>query len=295
MDVRETKIIQNPVNASNLLSKQSKFFSITPMNEFEVSITLRRANVQNVIIQLICDRLWKPLFCESLWKHQNAQSYLDSISLAVDSTGLRRESLWRQTTLESTGNGFSKSVMREEIIKNLTDDVLEQLQALIEPSQSDELSKELRNLFDLAIELWCNAQKDGSRIRTMTEPNKSNLNCWMEALPEFPAHDAAQPSSSHSEGENYSALLLFPAVTRTSLLNSPLETNGNLLEEQNRVLLKGRALFPDTTIFSQGAQEKMEMEQAIKLMSRTRHSSVSKRNYVASSAAMSPILRQNIS
>jgi hypothetical protein len=273
------------------------------MIESDVSVTLRRANVQNVIIQLICEKLWKPLFCESLWGNHDAQSYLDEISSVLDSKGLQRESLWRHTTLEFTEKGFGRPMMREEILENLTKDVLAKFQPLVEPSQSDELNKELRNLFDIAIDFWCNAQKDGSRITTVMKPDKTNADRWTDALPEFPASDAAQQSSSsHSDKKDYSALLLFPTVIRISLPNSPLETDGHLLPKQDCVLLKGSALFPDTTIFSQGAQEKEEIEQEIKNMAeeikqraRDWRASGSKRSSVASSAAQSPILRQNTS
>jgi hypothetical protein len=231
--------IQDPVNTSHLLSEHSSLFRITPMNEYEVSVTLRRANVQNVIIRTICDKLWKPLFCESLWKNQNAQSYLDKISGVLDSTGLLRESFWRHTTLEFTKKGFVNTVMREEILKNLTEDVLVKLQPLVDPSQSNELSGELRNLFDIAIEFWGNAQKDGSRIKTVMEPDKTNADCWTEALPEFPANDVVRQSSSSHSGENdYTALLLFPTIIRISLKNSPLGPDSHLLPKQDCVLIR---------------------------------------------------------
>jgi hypothetical protein len=274
------------------------------MIESDVSVTLRRANVQNFIIQLICERLWKPLFSESLWGNQNAQSYLEKISSVLDSTGLQRESLWRHTTLKFTEKGFGRPVTREEILKNLTKDVLAKLQPLVEPTQSDELSRELRNLFDIAIEFWCNAQKDGSRISTVMKPDKTNADRWTDALPEFPASGVVQQSSSSNSDKDYSALLLFPTIIRISLANPPLGTDGHLLSKQDCVLLKGCALFPDTTIFSQGAQEKAEIEQEIEQdlkemkleiqrKSRSQRTNGNKRHSIASSAAQSPILRQS--
>lgn len=162
-------------------------------------------------------------------------------------------------------DAFKVPGRRMAFVGNLADEVLESLQPLLsEPSGT--LRDDMKDLFNAAIELWNDVQKDRSRIIIATKPDPRDTQGWKEALPSYLSGEDL-PFPSPSTVKESQPLLIFPKVIRISerkvLPDSASPETFNSSASPPRVLHMGHALFADTNIFGIGAKEEDDIREMI--------------------------------
>jgi hypothetical protein len=263
--------LQKHVKVSKALKEKTGFFQVTPIANTHVSVALRRANVQNVIMRSICKIVWQPLFCAGLWKDQSARIFVSKINSALLEFGFRHESSWRKMTLEAAEKCANDPGFHEEVVKNVMDDILEKLNSLIVESTLNSLREDLEKVLTEAVLFWSAVQKDGSRIEATIEPDQNDVDGWTDGMANLTIVDVDELTLlSPSKTKKCYSLLLFPRIVRSSSSAAISGQTGKYADTEAAavlpvVLYKGCALFEHSDIFHYGAKELEDRERLIEV------------------------------
>jgi hypothetical protein len=206
------------------------------------------ANVQHIIFDIICDRIWQPFFSEYLLKHDGARSALKDVyvRLAADGNQVQRD--WKVSTLRMLDqlDGTSDSL---HLVESLAAEVMDILRPLLDDRQVIRFQTDLRQLFTRSIELGKTAERDRSPIQISREPSLDDSNGWQEycqGLSEVSGTDLPSPPMGSQHPLYVTPKIYRPATEET----------------HEFLILAGSALFPHTGIFQQGLAEWQHIKNA---------------------------------
>jgi hypothetical protein len=211
-------------------------------------------------VQVICDEIWQPLLATSLWNRSDIRSFLVEVSSILLQTSSESESRWRNTTLAAVTHTTDAV---EAFIGHLEGKIMPKVQLLL--TDIALFQQKLKEILIDAILFWEEVQKDGSRISVLTVPLAPS---WDEALPFImPEEDLRGALPPPSKSMEFGPLLIFPEIVRHSFARPADIRNDNMIKveaEQDRVLCRGVALFPETCLFDMGREEQVAIAEATK-------------------------------
>lgn len=170
-----------------------------------------------------------------------------SKSLAVSSR--RSESAWRVLTLRGIDT-LAGAGMASRQADSTVHRVLDILRPLTNPSQLEELK---RNLFDLvkeSVSLWTTAQKDAAKLVVEAWPSSNDDNKWHAEDIQSDGEASTEPVRK-IDLKGIKPFCIFPNIIQ---LNSPNES----------VLLhRGSAVFPTAKVWIRGISEQKEHDEEL--------------------------------
>lgn len=216
----------------------------------------------HLVVQVICDEIWQPFLATSLWNRTDIRSFLVEVSSILLQTSSESESRWRNTTVAAVTR---TAPAVEAFMGHLDAKIMPKVQLLL--TDIALFQQELKKILIDAILFWEEVQKDGSRISVLTVPLAPS---WDEALPFImPEEDlrGTLPPPPPSKSMRFDPLLIFPEIVRHSFARPTDIRNDNMIKveaQQDRVLCRGLALFPETCLFDMGREEQVAIAEATK-------------------------------
>lgn len=279
--------MQKPVDTSEKVSKQNQIFEQIPIAQSECSVMLRQAAAEHIVVEFICDTLWRPFFSEYLVSSHVNDSVLPTMHSGMAEAGSDFQHRWKVATLKTLDklDETNKTKGQHEIGKLVDQQIMSPLRYLLDDSQA--FLSDLNQIFSHAIELGKAAERDQMNIIIDKAPYVSDQNSggWIDWLDETYESDYGSDKSPSSPTSTITTASF--VVRNEPLLTSPkisrqAETNGEM-----ELILPGRAMFPDRGIFQEGALQWQKIRNASSDVARAKNGIIRRQSASTAGLGMS--------
>lgn len=264
-------MIQKPADTSEKVCKKHQIFEQVPIAASDCSVMLRRAAAEHIIINFICDALWRPFFSEYLVSSRVNDSVLPTMHSGMAEDGRDFQHWWKVATLKALDklDETTKTNGQHEIGRLVDQQIMSPLRYLLDGSEA--FLSDLQQILSHAIELGKAAERDQMNIIVDKTPYVSEQSSggWIDWLGESYVPDDGSDESPSSPTSTFTMTSL--AIRTEPLLISPkiscqAETDGKI-----ELIVPGKAIFPERGIFQEGALQWLKIRNASSEVARARN------------------------
>ncbi|KAJ9607041.1 hypothetical protein H2200_008113 [Cladophialophora chaetospira] len=265
------KALQKPAETSEKLCHINRLFEQIPIAESECSMMLRRAIAEHIIIEFMCDKIWRPFFSEYLVSSHVSNSLLPTIHSGMAEAGRDFQHRWKVATLMTLDklDETHKAKGEHEIGKLVDHQIMEPLRHLLD--NPPVFVSAISQIFSKATELGKATERDRMNIIVDNTPYTSQQNSgeWIDWLggsyePDYWSDES--PSSPASTVTTLSMVVRTDPLSISPKILHQAETDGNI-----ELILPGRAIFPERGIFQEGFLQWQKIRNASSEVARARN------------------------
>jgi hypothetical protein len=248
------------------LEASSGIFRYTPATSDTIPDFLRLCGVENFIATKICTFINKPFIDGSFPELNGGAGLLDMIRQQLSKHSKDRMDTWTALTVTAMEPHTNKDLLKCRMVR----EILDELQGITDPRNSQQLETGLLSIVDAALELWIALRSDSCKVEPRFQPELANKAVWFAQ--ETPPFEVAGDNSNGTRStppepaERPPSFALFPQIVLLSDTSSS-DSDGNhtlggpVKQEAGReVVYRGRALFSDSEVFIAGIRDKQELE-----------------------------------
>ena len=213
------------------------------LSESQVSTSLRLSAVEFLIVDSVRKLVWQPFAPEITPGETASAALFQTVSQELGSLGSRAESTWRALTVY----GLRASSAQGQVLKRVTDCMLELLAPFTDEPDNSHLAEALTNIVRKAVDVWDISQRDACQLLIQNAPDPDDESGWMREdgdLFEDPY------DGDVSAARSMSPICIFPKIVR-------LPSRG---ETSQMTIFRGRALFEDSRLLALGRKESIDLQ-----------------------------------
>lgn len=192
---------------SRIPSELPPFLDNTP-----ASIELRSAYVQHIISKTLTHRIFQPFLFTLGRRYDNADIFLQMLSMDIRRKSTRREAFWRQQTLQAAYTAPDAKHTVNFAAGVIADEIMDHIKYFADPDHLEALRLDVRRAVKLAAEAWRHARVERELIlATLPAPDAEGATNkdWKEY-----GRPKEGNSSSNNDPARHVLLRTFPRITR---------------------------------------------------------------------------------
>ncbi|KAL9125626.1 MAG: hypothetical protein Q9217_005193 [Psora testacea] len=216
------------------------------LSESQVSTSLRLSTVESLIVDGVRKLVWQS-FAPAISPGETASAALfQTVSRRLGSLGSSAESTWRALTVY----GLRASSAQGEMLKRVTDYMLELLAPFTDEPNNSDLAEALTDIVRKAVEVWDISQRDTCQLLIQNAPDPDDESGWMREDGDLFEDSYDRVDGDVSATRSMSPICIFPKIVR-------LPSRG---ESSQITIFRGRALFEDSRLLALGRKESMDLQ-----------------------------------
>ena len=216
------------------------------LSESQVSTSLRLSAVEFLIVDSVRKLVWQPFAPEISPGETASATLFQTVSRELGSLGSRAESTWRALTVY----GLRASSAQGEMLKRVTDCMLELLAPFTDEPDNSHLAGALTNIVRKAMDVWDISQRDACQLLIQNAPDPDDESGWMCEDGDFFEDPYDRVDGNVSATRSMSPICIFPKVVR-------LPSGGEISQI---TIFRGRALFEDSRLLALGRKESLDLQ-----------------------------------
>ena len=211
-----------------------------------MSTSLRLSAVEYLIVDSVRKLVWQPFVPKISPDETASVTLFQTVSRELGSLGSRAESTWRALTVY----GLRASSAQGEVLKRVTDCMLELLAPFTDEPDNSHLAEAVTDIVRKAVDVWDISQRDACQLLIQNAPDPDDENGWMREDGDLFEDPYDRVDVDLSATRSMSPICVFPKVVR-------LPSRGNTSQI---MIFRGRALFEDSRLLALGRKENMDLQ-----------------------------------
>ena len=211
-----------------------------------MSTSLRLSAVEFLIVDSVRKLVWQPFVPEISPGETASAALFQTVSRELGSLGSRVESTWRALTVY----GLRASSAQGEVLKRVTDCMLELLAPFTDEPDNSHLAEALTNIVRKSVDVWDISQRDTYQLLIQNAPDPDDESGWIREDGDLFTDLYDLVDRDISATGSMSPICIFPKIVR-------LPSRG---ETSQITIFRGRALFEDSRLLALGRKESMDLQ-----------------------------------